>query len=201
MFTQICEAPTLTPWGGTECRGAAPQEKGRTMKKLTSLLGCLAVAGMVLAQAPTSQAQVTDARPDVRPDVRPDDPAAIAERCVAIGEKKTHACARAVVQTTKRCVRTVKRLVEAGRLERARRVAAICEDRITKKARRCTERIEKHCVRCVTYLDEIGEPELAERVKEACSNLIDKLVDLVQRALNAIANALGGGDGAFDESI
>lgn len=171
------------------------------MKKLTKLMGCLAVAGMILGQAPTSLGQTRDAVPDVRPDVAVDSPERIAERCIAHAEKQTYSCGRAIVKTTKRCIRVVKKLVEAGRLERAARVAAKCEDRITRKARRCTEKIEQHCVRCVTYLDDIGEPTLAERVKEACSNLIDKLVDLVERALNAIANALGGGDGAFDESI
>ncbi len=179
------------------------------MKKLTTLMGILAVMGLVLAQAPAGQAQVRDARPDARPDVRPDarpdvrpdDPERIAEGCIARAEKKGHACARAVVKTTKRCIRTVKRLVEAGRIERAERVAAKCEERIVAKARRCTEQIEKHCVRCVTYLDEIGEPELAERVKAACSNIIDSLVDLVERALNAITEALGGGAGDFDETI
>lgn len=165
--------------------------------KFATLVGCLAVTGLVMTAGPAVHAQVRD----VRPDVAIDSPEVLAERCIAKAEKKTHGCARSVVKTTKRCVRVVKGLVEAGRLERAQRVAASCEERITDRARRCTERIEKHCVRCVTYLDEIGEPELAERVKEACSNLIDKLVDLVQRALNAISNALGGGDGEFDEAL
>lgn len=167
------------------------------MKKLTTILGALAVAGMILGQVPAVQAQVRDARPDTAVD----NPERIAERCIARAEKKAHACGRAVVKTAKRCVRVVNRLVEAGRLERAERVAATCGDRITKKARRCTENIEKHCVRCVTYLDDIGEPGLAERVKEACSNLIDDLVDLVERALNAIADALAGGSGEFDDSL
>ncbi len=195
--------------GGSGDRGPAPEKKGRAMKKLTTLMGMLAVCGVVLGHVPTSQAQVGSSRPDgvpdTRPEVRPDaavgSPERIAHRCIARAERKAHSCARAVVKTTKRCIRTVKRLVEAGRLERAQRVAATCEERIVEKTRRCTERIEQHCVRCVTYLDEVGEPELAERVKEACSNLLDRLVDLVQRALTAIAGALGGGNAEFDETI
>lgn len=167
------------------------------MKKLLTLTGSLLLGGLVLLQAPVVPAQVSD----VRPDAAVDSPERIANRCIARAEKLGNACSRAVVKTTKRCIRVVNRLVEAGRLDRAARVAERCAERITSKAERCTDKIESHCVRCVNYLDDIGEPDLAERVKEACSKIIENLVDLVERALNAIADALAGGAGDFDDSL
>jgi hypothetical protein len=163
------------------------------MKRLKKVLGALAVAALVVGHVPSAPAQERD--PGVA-----ESPERIAKRCIERAEDVGASCERSIVRTTKRCIRVVKRLVEAGEIERAERVAATCEERIVEKARRCTTNIEKHCVRCVRHLDELGEPELAERVKEACAAVIDGIVDLVERALAALADALGGGGGALDEA-
>ena len=131
----------------------------------------------------------------MRPEAVVDSPERIARGCIERAEKAGLHCERGIAKTTKRCVRVIRRLVEAGRLERAERVAAKCEARITEKARRCSESIEKRCVRCTSYLVELGEPDLAARVKEACLGVLARIADLVGRALNAVADALGGGLG------
>jgi len=156
------------------------------MKKLTTLLGTLVVAGTVLGQVPVGLAQPGE----VRPDALVDSPGRIAQGCIDRAKKAGLECERGIAKTTKRCVRVIRRLVEAGRLERAARVAEKCESRITGKARRCSEGIEKHCSRCTAHLEEFGEPDLAARVKEACLDVLAAVADLVGRALNAIADAL-----------
>jgi len=172
-------------------------------------MGILAATTLLLGPAVTGRArgvdarpaQRTDARSDLRPDAAVDSPERIAQGCIHRATKKGNACRRSVVKTAKRCVRSVKRLVEGGHLERAARVAESCEKHILEKADRCSTTIEKHCARCVHYLEGIGEQDLAARVKEACAKILSDIGELVERALNAIADALGGGTGDFDEAL
>lgn len=176
------------------------------MKRRTTLMGILTATTLLLGPAATDRALGVDARPvDVRPDLRSDaavdSPERIAHGCIARATKKGNACRRSIAKTAKRCVRSVKRLVEGGHPERAARVAEICEKHIAEKARRCSTAIEKHCDRCVRYLEGIGEPDLAARVKEACAKILSDIANLVRRARNAIADALGGGTGDFDEAV
>jgi len=120
-------------------------------------------------------------------------PEDLAARCVDAIDAVVERCTNATADETQECVRTIRRLLAAGRVRAAHRVARACIESATTRTQNCANRVERICNACIETLLEMGEPQLARRVNDACEEAIATLRSLLQREKNAIRTALSGG--------
>lgn len=119
-------------------------------------------------------------------------PERIAARCVDAIDDTVDRCAHAAAKETHECVREIRRLLAAGRIRAAHRVARACVRSATDRTEHCADRVELICDVCIDILLDMGEPQLARRVNNACNDAIERLRSILQREKNAIRTALGG---------
>ena len=128
-------------------------------------------------------------QPAVAQDVLPVDPDALVERCIARITRIAEESAEYNRTTAARCVRHIHALLEAGEVERARRVARHCIRLINHHSGRSATAIRHTCRRCVRALHEFGAEDLAARVAEACERAIARVRGSQQAAIAAIEGA------------
>ena len=145
------------------------------MTRLLTL--CALTAFAICAQNTTAHAQ---------------SPQDIAARCVGEVTETVERCRRAAAAEVKECVPLIRRLVEAGEIERAREVARNCVTSAENRTKRCVDHVHSVCRRCVALLLNLGAPELARRVAFVCEDAVKDLRHILQREKHAIETALQG---------
>jgi hypothetical protein len=119
-------------------------------------------------------------------------PQDIAARCVGEVNETVERCRRAAAAEVKECVPLIRRLVEAGEIDRARAVARKCVTSAEERTKRCVDHVHTVCRRCVALLLNLGASELARRVAFICEDAIEDLRHILQREKHAIETALQG---------
>jgi hypothetical protein len=119
-------------------------------------------------------------------------PERIAHLCISHVEGIVERCTNAAADETHECVRTIRALLEAGRVEAAHQVARECIRSATARTEACVDHVIHVCRECVNALLDLGAVQLARRVANACEAAILDLRHLLQREKNAIEQALGG---------
>ncbi len=100
-------------------------------------------------------------------------------------ELVTH-CHRAQAKIVEECSPKIRRLLEAGRYEEARKLAARCIAQIDKTTGRCNDAINHLCRTTVNRLRELEAPRLARKFKDLCEVAKRKIHQSGDRAKAAI---------------
>ncbi len=117
------------------------------------------------------------------------DPEAVAARCVSQVNDIVDRCQSAASDETTECLKTIRRLLAAGRERAARRVAKECIRSATARTEKCVKRVNRICNACIELLQRLGAPALARRVNNVCEEAIADLRTTLQREKAAIRNA------------
>lgn len=129
-------------------------------------------------------------------EARAHSPEELARRCAAAVNATVERCTKASAKDTRECVQKIRRLLQAGNREGARRVAAACIEKAENRAEACGKHVRRICNACIKRLRELNQPQLARRVATVCSDALEKLRSNLAREKRIIRAALNGNGGS-----
>ncbi len=148
---------------------------------------CCAATLLLFSAMPVAQALADEG------DGRHVDPVAIRDHCIQKITRIATACVSQNQMSAAQCVQRIRQLLANGHDAQARHVARHWVGSINAKSHAAADRIHKVCAHCIHTLRHLGTPALAQQIHQACADRVDRVRRSRQAALNAIANALGGG--------
>lgn len=113
----------------------------------------------------------------------PDD---VFHECTRSIAKLTNRCQNAIADKVDDCVPVIKRLLNAGHRDRARRVAEACIKDINEITRKCQAELKDRCERCAHVLVRLGAPNLAREILDRCRRASNRMSEMRDRAVAAI---------------
>ncbi|MFP6764903.1 MAG: hypothetical protein VB858_14855 [Planctomycetaceae bacterium] len=119
----------------------------------------------------------------------PDD---AAQRCVTQIDTVADRCQEVIADQTLNAVVRIERLLRLGRVEAAIAEARESHAEATATVRFCSGMIDDICEKGVRYLLSVGANTLARRVQNHCDETRDGLLDLLDRQLEFLDDALNG---------
>ena len=125
-----------------------------------------------------------------------DDAARIIRKCVRELETRSKRVAEANGNTAKATARLVRRLLNAGQEERAKRVARRGINVIKERSRKAQANLSKLCKRCAKAAREAGATEEQMAIlKRACAAAKKRVHVSAERGIKLILSQFDGGDG------
>ena len=150
------------------------------MDKTKGVLCTMWVA--VLMHGWTSVAQADDDSGKV-------DPEALAKACVVRMTRAANRCVTANDKDADRTVAQIRKLLAAGKVRQARRVAKVAIRRINNRSDNTVRYIRRTSNRCVRILLKMGEKKLAARVLAVRRERVTRVRDSQARAIARIRRA------------
>lgn len=145
-------------------------------------LHTMLVAAAILVNTSSAHAQVEQADPvDVARH-----PVQLFEKCVESVRHLVSRCDNRTKETVQECVPRIKRLLNAGKREEAKRLARKCTTKIERQSNQCVDLVKQRCERCINALLDMGAPRLAHRLREICADSIEHLRTSERRAIRII---------------